>query len=366
MKKLAKLFSAQNFPTEEIWKLEGCINDTIIWRKTLESLEFEISDSDIYHNENRFSALEKIEDFVCKLKENETCVGVLFFSGHGVQRVDSSTGGKHEGIMFNCGEILYDYEFLNVIKTLKDKPSIQLIIILDSCHSGGVPDKIYVLKNLSEKLLNNIKDTEKIELQYEYSQGNIKENVTLIIPTSQLIDNEKNIPRNIFVPDSVRNENEVREVILQEIGNSLKHSYISSKKNKSVQKNLFDSNHIKNKVNKRGLKDSRHIFNEPKPPKTAPIKLSELSNVTFVVAEKESAKNAHEKIFEINDKLSYYGVFSYYATQKIREIPNITYRKLLVKVNNSFKHQETEDDDIKKQQMALASGNTKWNRKLFT
>jgi len=373
MAKKAILFSAQNFPLQVKKRLKGCINDTTIWRETLQKLGFTINDSDLYHNENRLSALTKITNFVDQLMDDDT--GIIFFSGHGIQEHYYPKNSYHEGIVFNLTGVLYDYEIMKAVQVLKHKPLTKLILISDSCHSKGIYDlKRFSLINtytVLESLLHNKIVTDEILLEYEHDLSGIKERFSLPISSHSLLNREINIPKDISVPKSLFDQTLKKASVLKEIK-----KFLEQPSNQHQNISLLENHliyHDKNKdinvleISEKGISDSSIIMNKPNPPEEEPVKLSQLPNVTYILAEKDITKKAYEKLFKIDVNTNkYYGVFSNYATKAILANPNITYGELLKKVNTEIQCNETNDPNINAQRMHIESGNTNWNRKLFT
>ena len=134
--------------------LKGCINDARRMKKTLVS-KYKYNNVTILSDKN----ITPKNDILLVL--NKLVLGNenhLFFqySGHGTQVVDMNKDeidGKDEALYSTNGRIVRDDDINDVIK--KVKPSVNMVIFIDACHSGSVIDLPYQLVDGKIVKVNN-------------------------------------------------------------------------------------------------------------------------------------------------------------------------------------------------------------------
>jgi len=83
---------------------------------------------------------QKIQDLYDNDKVDDEDVVVFYFSGHGYQITDTNNDERDsldETLAFS-DRIVTDDELMKEFEKFKNKPSVRLIFIFDSCHSGGM------------------------------------------------------------------------------------------------------------------------------------------------------------------------------------------------------------------------------------
>lgn len=113
-------------------KLEGCVNDALLWKKVLEvNFGFEVLPV-IKDAEASFENLEKnIIEFLRNLNEGD--LGVIFFSGHGKR--NARKGVCYEAIQ-TFDNIIEGNTHLRKWIEKNKTPKARLVVISDSCYSG--------------------------------------------------------------------------------------------------------------------------------------------------------------------------------------------------------------------------------------
>lgn len=390
MSKKAILFSAQNFTRPVKPQLKGCENDTRIWKKTLKKLDFDINENvKIYRDKKRCEAFSLFSSFIKDLKPKDT--GVVFFSGHAIHGYEPNGKKDIEGLLFEDGKVIYEYEILQILQKLN--PKAKLILIADCCYARGLSNyKIFKRtdKNMDSFLISS--DNEDfVDLTYEVENNhpNKLEKILITVRRNEIASNYQSIPERILMSiDDISDNDTTKRVSMSFTGNEIK--IINNSDKDSEEKILFhkeldtekgnlnsdnydflkkiiilreedELNNINEQVIARGVSEVYDTTHNAEFPDDYPRKVSEYENITFILAEERVENKAFEKKF--SDGMNY-GVFSYYAVHEILENNSITYEELKRKVNDKLT-KETHKK-VKKQRIHLESGNTDWNRKLFT
>ncbi|MFK7750118.1 MAG: caspase family protein [Kordia sp.] len=369
MSKKALLFSAQDFQTPIIPQLNGCKNDTKIWKNTLTQLGFAIDDSrDIHHNKTRDNAFNLIKKFIDELQDGDT--GIVFFSGHAIN-LDLNIRITIEGLIFNDNKNIYEFQILQELTNLHD--NAKLILIIDSCFSRGFAQykRLSLISNLEAYKSRQLLANDVLELEYKIIDDKLDGINHLLIPiNSKIIDDFlPRIPHEIIIPPNLLNIESKREEVLTEIkaciedSNHKSNVFSLSEKVLVYKKNHKSINNLKATQRGKLMTNTSNTINTPT---AVPLRIRGYKNITLIAAEDDISQKAYERQFTLNDgyEIGHYGAFSFYATKTILNNLNITYQEFKTEVNKALR--EDPHVDIKEQQMDFDSGNTNWNRKLFT
>ena len=153
--KYALIIAVGEYPRKTGWKSISSVNDVGLITQALTSQNFSEENIFVLKNEeaNRAGIMKAIEDLKAKIKPGD--IVVIHYSGHGQQIFDDNgdeIDGKDESIVpydayvkytsFYKGENhIRDDELGNVIANFRNTlgPEGQLLMIMDSCHSGTLP-----------------------------------------------------------------------------------------------------------------------------------------------------------------------------------------------------------------------------------
>ena len=119
--------------------LQGCVNDTGTWEKTLGALGFKV-DKLLDERATRQAIIDALTALVRSSKSGD--VLVLQYSGHGTQVTDldgDESDGKDEALVpydFDSGAFLIDDDLRAVFSQLPE--GVNLTCFIDCCHSGTI------------------------------------------------------------------------------------------------------------------------------------------------------------------------------------------------------------------------------------
>lgn len=163
--------------------LRGCINDANRMKKILVS-KYGYKNIKVLTDKN-ITTQNNILQVLDNLVSGNDKQLYFQYSGHGIQKRDingDESDGMDEGLYSVGGTIILDDQIIEVVK--KVKLGVQLIMIIDACHSGTIVDLPYQYNSSAdhtEKVNDNVVEGDVIcitgsrdnQVSMDVNQGNV-------------------------------------------------------------------------------------------------------------------------------------------------------------------------------------------------
>jgi hypothetical protein len=132
--KKAIVIGANNYSGSQ---LQGCVNDSLEWKKLLEEVYGFKCISIIEEQETKNNVLEALNKLITEAKEGDSLV--FQYSGHGTSVRDNDgdeEDGRDEALYLRDGNVVVDDEIRKILDKLPK--NVKLTFVSDSCYSGSI------------------------------------------------------------------------------------------------------------------------------------------------------------------------------------------------------------------------------------